>query len=76
MPEHGRRQHAPIGVTVDVGAADAGVGDLDDHPTRCWLNESLGALPQLSSAGNREHSVCCFSQDHIILRAARTGNSP
>lgn len=42
VPEHGGRQHVPVGVTI--GAAHARVGDLDDDAAWFGLGEPFGGL--------------------------------
>nr|WP_240723135.1 hypothetical protein [Haloactinopolyspora alba] len=45
VAEHGRRQHVSIGVSVNVGAANAGIRDLDDDASGLGLGEPFGDLP-------------------------------
>lgn len=42
VPEHGGRQHVPVGVTI--GAAHARVGDLDGDAAWFGLGEPFGGL--------------------------------
>src|SRR3546814_13495924 len=75
VPEDRRRQHRTVGVAVDVGAADAGVGDVDDDPPRGGICEALRALAQFSGSGHGQLGALAHAPTPVITpdgtRAAR-----
>src|SRR3546814_3531362 len=67
VPEDRRRQHRTVGVAVDVGAADAGVGDVDDDPPRGGICErSEEHTSELQSLMRISYAVFCLKKKKNI----------
>src|SRR3546814_15280468 len=66
VPEDRRRQHRTVGVAVDVGAADAGVGDVDDDPPRGGICDALRALAQFTGSGHGQVGALAHAPKPVI----------